>query len=93
MAGAGFCVALATGVCLISANGSEYIGNPFLLIKFPAIAVALVNVGILGSSRAWRTRELLPANAPLPLSFTLAGGVSLAAWVTAVAAGRMIGYW
>jgi hypothetical protein len=93
VAGAGFCLAAVTGLCMLSANGSEYAGNPFLLIKFPAIAVGLLNVAVLGSSRAWKARESLGPDAPLPASFTLAGAVSLAAWLTAVAAGRMIGYW
>ncbi len=28
----GFIVAATSGLCLISTNGSEYVGNPFLLI-------------------------------------------------------------
>lgn len=93
VAGAAFGFALLTGVCLISANGSEYVGNPFLPIKFTAIAIAMANVACLNVSRAWQSRESLAPGAPLPSSFVVAGGVSLAAWLTAVAAGRMIGYW
>src|SRR6187431_750411 len=33
----GFALAVASGICLLSANASEYIGNPFLLIKFFAL--------------------------------------------------------
>ena len=43
----GFLVAATSGLCLISTNGSEYVGNPFLLIKFPAIFVGLLNVAVL----------------------------------------------
>lgn len=92
-ASAGFVLAAASGVCLISANGSEYVGNPFLLIKFPAIAVALLNVAMLSRTRAWKARAALAPGDPLPPAFAVAGAVSLAAWLTAIAAGRMIGYW
>ena len=93
VAGAAFGFALLTGVCLISANGSEYVGNPFLPIKFPPLPLRW------STWRAWTCRERGVAGksgtcvAPLPSSFMVAGGVSLAAWLTAVAAGRMIGYW
>ena len=43
IAATGFVIALASGVCLIATNATEYIGNPFLLIKFPAIAIGFVN--------------------------------------------------
>jgi hypothetical protein len=92
-ASAGFALAVLSGLCLIAANGSEYVGNPFLLIKFPAIAVALINVAVLSQSRAWKERAALRPGAALPRSFAVAGGVSLLAWLTAIAAGRMIGYW
>jgi hypothetical protein len=93
VAAIGFGCAAVSGVCLIVTNATEYAGNPFLLIKFPAIAVALANVALLGSSRAWRergTRELTP---PERRQLAVSGGVSLLAWLTAVSAGRMIGYW
>ena len=44
----GFIVAATSGLCLISTNGSEYAGNPFLLIKFPAIVIGVLNVTALG---------------------------------------------
>jgi hypothetical protein len=81
VAATGVVIALTTGVALLATNGSEYIGNPFLLIKFPAIAAGLVNVGLMSRSAAWQARP------------RLAGTVSLASWLTAVTAGRMIAYW
>ncbi len=93
LASAGFVLAAATGTALLATNATEYAGNPFLLIKFPAIAFGLTNVWVLGRSAAWkahRGRALTAAEDRLLAAF---GGVSLAAWVTAVAAGRMIGYW
>jgi hypothetical protein len=93
LAAVGFAVAVASGACLIVTNASEYIGNPFLLIKFPAIGLGLVNAAVLAFVPAWRarrTRELAPRERRLLAAF---GGVSLACWLTAIAAGRLIGYW
>ena len=89
----GFCVALASGVCMITTNATEYIGNPFLLIKFPAIGLGLANFAVLNALPAWRARHARALSAGERAQLAAAGGVSLASWLTAVAAGRMIGYW
>jgi hypothetical protein len=89
----GFAVAAASGVCLLVTNATDYVGNPFLLIKFPAIGAGLLNVAVvrrLPEWRALRTRELTAAE---KRRLAWAGGISLTCWSTAVAAGRMIGYW
>jgi hypothetical protein len=89
----GVALALVTGVLLLATNATEYIGNPFLMVKFPAIAIGLVNVFVLSRSAAWRARgmrELSPAESR---QLRLLGGISLASWLTAVSAGRLIAYW
>lgn len=90
---AGFFVALASGTALLSANATEYIGNPFFLIKFPAIAVGFLNVALLMRSAAWKARGTRELTAAEHRGLAVMAGVSLASWVTAIAAGRMIGYW
>lgn len=93
VAAVGFVVAATSGAALLATNATDYIDNPFLLIKFPAIAVGLVNALAVRRSPAWRARH---ERAPTPAEarrLALMGGISLAAWLTAVAAGRMIGYW
>jgi hypothetical protein len=89
----GMALALSTGVLLLATNATEYIGNPFLLIKFPAIAVGLGNVFVLSRTAAWKAsgeRELSRAERR---QLRMLGGISLAAWLTAVSAGRLIAYW
>src|ERR1700724_4855162 len=57
----GFFIAAASGVCLLETKATGTLGNPFLYIKFPAIALGLLNVAALNSLEAWRqhkTREL-----------------------------------
>jgi hypothetical protein len=89
----GLAVALGTGVGLIATNGTEYIGNPFLLIKFPAIALGLINVAVLNLSPAWRARDQRELSPRENRGLAAIGAVSLISWTSAVAAGRMIGYW
>lgn len=90
---AGFALAASSGVCLLAANAVEYENNPFLLVKFGAIGLGLVNAVALRRTVAWRahaTRDLSRSEARM---LALIGGVSLVSWLTAVSAGRMIGYW
>jgi hypothetical protein len=93
IAATGFLTAIASGVGLLAANGSEYIGNPFLWIKFPAIALGAINAASLTRSASWRglrTGAASPAASP---RLRLMAAMSLLCWTVAIAAGRMIGYW
>ena len=89
----GFAVAATTGVALLSSNATEYIGNPFFLIKFPAIGLGVLNVWVLGRTAAWRARGERTLSGPEVRQLAVMGGISLSCWLTAVSMGRMIGYW
>jgi hypothetical protein len=93
IATAGFIVAATSGVCLITTNGSEYVGNPFLLIKFPAIFLGVVNVAVLSRLPAWKARETRETTAAEQRQLAVFGAISLLSWLTAIGAGRLIGYW
>jgi hypothetical protein len=89
----GFFIAVATGAAMLATKATAYVDNPFLLIKFPAIAVGVINAAVLNMTPAWqelRLRALTPRERRKLAAF---GGISLAAWLTAVTCGRMIGYW
>jgi len=93
MAQIGFVLAVASGLPMISVKSTDYIGNTFLLIKFPAIALALLNVWLVHRTEAWRAhrvRELMPSEKS---RLKLGAVLSLVFWLTAITAGRMIGYW
>jgi hypothetical protein len=90
---AGFTVAAVSGVCLIVTNATEYVGNPFLLIKFPAIALGLLNVAVLETRPAWRARHVQTPTSAESRRLAIMGGTSLLCWSVAIASGRMIGYW
>src|SRR5215470_7210421 len=58
IAGAGFAVAASAGICLLATKATEYVGNPFLYIKFVAITLGIVNVLALNSRPAWKERKI-----------------------------------
>jgi uncharacterized protein DUF6644 len=89
----GFALAVTTGIALLSTNATEYRGNPFLLIKFPAIVAGIVNVGILSRLPAWKAHRERALTSHEDRQLAVMGGLSLASWLTAVSAGRLIGYW
>lgn len=89
----GFALAAVSGIPMLTVKTTDYIGNPFLLIKFPAIGLALLNVWLVHRSAAWqahRVRDLLPEERR---SLARGAAFSLAFWLTAITSGRMIGYW
>lgn len=93
VAALGFGLAVLTGAGLLSANATDYAGNPFFAVKFPAIALGFLNAVAIRRSAAWRaraSRELSPGE---QRRLAWMAGTSLACWLTAITAGRMIGYW
>jgi len=93
IAATGFCVAALSGVCLFATKATDYAGNPFLYIKFPAIGLGLVNVAVLKSLPAWKEHRTRVLSEREQSRLAVFGGLSLFCWLTAVAAARMIGYW
>jgi hypothetical protein len=90
---AGFALAAASGVCLLAANALDYEHNPFLLVKFAAIGLGFVNAVVLRRTAAWRDHASRDLSRSEGQMLALMGGVSLVSWLTAITAGRMIGYW
>jgi hypothetical protein len=89
----GFAVAAASGVCLLAANALDYEGNPLLLVKFSAIGLGVVNAIALRFTAAWRSHATRDLSSAEMQKLAFIGGVSLLSWLTAVSAGRMLGYW
>ncbi len=90
---AGFLIAAPTGVALLATTATEDAHNPFLAIKFTAIGFGVINVLVLRRLQAWRARETRALEPAEERQFATVGGISLASWLTAVAAARMIAYW
>jgi hypothetical protein len=93
VAATGFAVAATSGIGLLATKATEYVGNPFLYIKFPAIGLGIANVLLLHSFSGWKDRNIRELSSPEQRQLRYAGALSLACWLTAITAGRMIGYW
>ena len=93
LAAIGLAVAVLTGSGLLATKATEYVGNPFLYIKFPAIALGLLNVRLLHRSPAWQAHRVRVLEPREETQLKRMGGLSLASWLVAISAGRMIGYW
>jgi hypothetical protein len=93
VAAAGFAVAATSGIALLATKATEYGGNPFLYIKFPAIAVGVINALTLRLSPAWQARGTRDLSQRENRYLAWVGATSLTCWLTAITAGRMIAYW
>jgi hypothetical protein len=93
VAATGFVIAATTGVGLLATKTTEYLGNPFLFIKFPAIALGLINAALVRRTGAWQAHQRRELTANEERQLAILGGVSLLCWLTAITAGRMIAYW
>ena len=89
----GFIIAALSGLGLLATKATEYVGNPFLYIKFPAIALGVLNVIALNSLPAWKQHRIRDLSSEEQSKLAVFGGISLLCWLTAISAGRMIGYW
>jgi hypothetical protein len=89
----GFGLAALAGTALLATKATDYLNNPFFDVKFPAIALGLINVLILNLLPAWRARGTRELSRGEQRQLALMGGISMTCWLTAVSAGRMIGYW
>jgi len=94
LAAIGFILAICSGISMISVNATEYYGNPFMFyVKFPAIALGVVNIIVLGLMPAWKEKDKRELSSREQRHLALFGGISLVIWTTAIVGGRMIGYW
>jgi len=89
----GFALAVLTGIPMLATKAGDYIGNPFLFIKFPAIALALLNVVVLHRSVAWQAHRTRTLTMREQNRLAVHAALSIGLWLTVITAGRMIGYW
>jgi hypothetical protein len=87
VARAGFALAVPMGLLLFATEATAYVGNPAFLAKLALVGLALANV-------AWFHARLAAARrgGAGAASLRLGAGLSLALWVGALLAGRLIAY-
>jgi hypothetical protein len=89
LAGAGVLIAVVTGLCLFSVRPLEYVRNPAFLAKLGLVALGLLNVAVVHFNSGWRT--VLAGNAPTA-ALRFSAILSIVIWISAVIAGRWIGF-
>lgn len=87
---AGFLLNMLTGICFICATPDQYLFNAAFRWKVIFITIAGLNV-MFFYTRVFRRLETFSAeNVAPPLPARLVGGVSLAAWIGVMSAGRLL---
>jgi hypothetical protein len=89
VAAAGLTTAILTGLLLFSVKPGEYAANPAFLAKIGLVALALANIVLQHRTEGWRrVRHGASPNLPVRVH----AGLSLAIWLSALLAGRWIGF-
>ncbi len=89
-AAAGVAVAAVSGSLLFAARATEYVDSPWFLAKMAAFGIGIVNAVALRRSSA--RRHWQPDDDAVPLRAKVAAGLSIAAWLTTLVLGRLVGY-
>lgn len=89
LAGAGVLLAILTGLCLFSVRPLEYARNPAFLAKLGLVALGLLNVAVVHFGSGWRA--VLSGGKPTT-ALRISAVLSVVLWISAVIAGRWIGF-
>ncbi|KQV68083.1 hypothetical protein [Rhizobium sp. Root1220] len=81
--------AVVTGFALFSVRPIEYAGNPAFLVKLGLLGLGIVNAALVHAGAAWR--RAVSGSAPA-FGLRLQAALSAATWISAILAGRWIGF-
>ncbi|WP_251837472.1 DUF6644 family protein [Serpens gallinarum] len=84
----GLLIQLASGLALFAADAMALIGNRLLQIKLLLVLFGIGNAGLF----RWRFSRVLPKWEIVPLPARMQAGLSLCAWLSVMAAGRLLAY-
>ena len=86
-----FVCAVITGGLLFSSSATKYFHNPPFEFKMLLLLLAAINMAVFHLG-AYRGVALWDRDVMTPTGARIAGGISLAIWVTVVSLGRWIGF-
>lgn len=89
VAAVGVVGALITGFALFSVRPIEYAGNPAFLAKLGLLVLGILNAALVHAQAAWRLA--LSGKAPTS-GLRFQAGISAVVWISALLAGRWIGF-
>ena len=85
----GVLINLVTGVLFFIGAPDQYMTNPAWWAKAAFLAVAMLNIAWF-ETRLGKPMLTLPAHIDTPVSFKVAGAVSIASWALVLYWGRML---
>jgi hypothetical protein len=88
-AAVGIAINLVTGVMFFVAAPDQYIENPAWWAKVLFLTVAVVNIAVFETRYGKRVLALTAAEST-PVSFKIAGAISIASWAAVLYFGRML---
>jgi hypothetical protein len=91
LAWVGFVVNLISGLALFASQASMFVRHPAFLIKIAAIFVAMILAAVIQNQLRQHAKSWDESRADVGAVSRLAA-VSLALWLTAMIAGRLIAY-
>lgn len=89
VAATGLALALVTGALLFSVKPADYAANPAFLAKLGLVALGLINIALQHWGAGWDA--MADGHRPTARHRLLAG-ISAVIWITALIAGRWIGF-
>lgn len=89
VAAAGLALAVLTGILLFSVKPVEYAGNPAFLTKMGLLVVGLFNVLVQHRGSGW---DVALSERGVSAAVRMLAALSFAIWISAVVAGRWIGF-
>jgi hypothetical protein len=88
-AGAGVLINVVTGLMFFVGAPKQYIGNPAWYAKLAFLAIAILNI-VFFETRQGSRMLAMSGEEDTPLSFKIAGAVSIVAWLGVLYFGRML---
>jgi len=85
----GTALTIVFGIVLFSVRSREYAANPAFLTKMVLLGLGIANALLFQAIAPWRQTQARDSVAPLPRCMA---GLSLVVWISAVIAGRWIGF-
>ena len=87
----GLVMAVAAGLLLFSVRAVQYAATAVFQVKLALILCAVSNAVLLRRAVEWEASRDAAGAAP-PARLRLAGGVSIALWLSVIACGRMVAF-
>jgi hypothetical protein len=89
MAAVGLAMTVLTGLCLFSVRPTEYIQNPAFLAKLGLVALGTVNAWVVHAGTGWT--QVIEKGRISPAA-RITAMLSMTIWISAIVAGRWIGF-